>query len=292
MDKAASNIHASGLNHDAIRNHYDHFAWAYRLYWGNHLHHGLFKSGKETPREAQQALLRHCASRSGVEIGANVADVGCGYGGTARFLAETYSCSVLGLTLSPAQFKVASRLSRSMKPPGSVRFELTDAEAYRFPASGFDLVWNMESLGHFFHKAEYLAKVHAALKPGGRFLLADWTGSMRDPLVRQIAGAFFCPDLLTAEEYSRKLQSMGMSVICCEALGRSVARTWDICAQRLRAFQWLLPLFPSHFRAFQQGIESMREGFRTGQLEYTLLIAEKNLDRTLDGFIAGRGNIR
>ncbi len=276
MGKATSSKHASGLNLDAIRNHYDQFTWAYRLYWGYHLHHGLFDSGKETPKEAQQALLRYCASRAAVRRGASVVDVGCGYGGTAKFLAEEYSCSVLGLTLSPAQLKVACRLSRSVKRPGRIRFEVADAETYPFPGSSSDLVWTMESLGHFFHKADYLAKVHAALKPGGRFLLADWTGSMDDPLVRKIAAAFLCPDLLTAEEYSSKLRSIGMSVICCEPLARRVARTWDICAQRLHSMRWILPLLPRHFAAFRQGVELMREGFHSGQLEYTLLIAEKN----------------
>lgn len=276
MGKGTSNKDSSGLNLDAIRNHYERFAWAYRLFWGKHLHHGLFDSGKETPREAQLALLRHCARRASVRTGAEVVDVGCGYGGTAKYLAEEYSCSVLGLTLSQVQFNVASRLSRSVKSPARVRFELADAEAYRFPPSSIDLVWNMESLGHFFHKADYLAKVHAALKPGGRFLLADWTGSMQNSLVRQITEAFFCPDLLTANEYCCNLQSLGMSVVCCEPLAPRVARTWDICAQRLQPIRWLAHFLPPHFEAFRQGVELMREGFRTGQLEYTLLVAEKN----------------
>jgi tocopherol O-methyltransferase len=274
---AASNGRVNAVNVDAIRNHYDRFAWAYRLYWGDHLHHGLFHSGQEKPREAQQILLRHCASLAGLSRGSNVVDAGCGYGGTARFFATEYSCSVLGLTISQAQWKVASKLSLSVHGPGSVRFELADAEAYALPGSAFDLVWNMESLGHFFHKAEYFAKVSAALKPGGRFLLADWTGSMESPIVRQIADAFLCPGLFTATEYSRKLQAAGMTVVCCEPLAAKVARTWDICAERLHTTRWLLSLLPIRFRAFQQGVELMREGFRSGQLEYTVLVAEKRM---------------
>jgi cyclopropane fatty-acyl-phospholipid synthase-like methyltransferase len=182
---------------------------------------------------------------------------------------------VLGLTISQAQWKLASKLSRSIREPGSVRFELADAEAYSFPTSNFDLVWNMESLGHFFRKADYLTKVAAALKPGGRFLLADWTGSMAHLLVRQIAEAFLCPDLLTAEQYRQQLHSAGMSVVCCETLAGQVARTWDICAERLHTTGWLLTLLPRRFRTFRKGVELMREGFRSGQLDYTVLVAEK-----------------
>jgi tocopherol O-methyltransferase len=265
----------SALTVDAIRSHYDWFAWAYRFYWGDHLHHGLFRSGQEKPREAQEALLRHCAVRAGLRPGSHIVDVGCGHGGTARFFASEYACSVLGLTISPAQLKMARKLSRSVRGPGSLEFQLADAEVYPFPPSIFDLVWNMESLGHFFHKAEYFAKVAAALKPGGRFLLADWTGSMDHLIVRQIAEAFLCPDLFTAEQYSQKLESAGMAVISRETLAGEVARTWDICAERLRTTSWLLTLLPRQFRSFQKSVELMREGFRSGQLDYTVIVAEK-----------------
>src|SRR5881392_3056072 len=90
-----------------IRDHYDQFAWAYRLYWGDHLHHGLFLAGQESPQQSQELMLRHCSERAAVRPEFKVADVGCGYGGTARFLAREYSCNVLGLTISPTQFATA-----------------------------------------------------------------------------------------------------------------------------------------------------------------------------------------
>jgi tocopherol O-methyltransferase len=200
---------APALTSAAIGNHYDQFAWAYRLFWGDHLHHGLFRNGKEKPQEAQEALLRHCAAQAGLRQESQIVDVGCGHGGTARFLAREYSCSVLGLTISEAQLRLARRLSRPLHGLGSVRFELANAEEYPFPPSSFDVVWNMESLGHFFHKEDYLAKIATALKPGARFMLADWMGSMQDPLVRQIAEAFLCPDLLTAQQYTQASRQQG-----------------------------------------------------------------------------------
>ena len=94
-------------------------------------------------------------------------------------------------------------------------------------------------------------------------------------LVRQIADAFLCPDLLTAEQYRKRLQSAGMTVVCCETLACEVSRTWDICAERLHTTRWLLTLLPRRFRAFQKSVELMREGFRSGQLDYTVLVAQK-----------------
>ena len=53
------------LTIDSIRHHHDRFAWAYRLFWGDHIHHGLFTDRKDKPELAQEELLRHCAARAG-----------------------------------------------------------------------------------------------------------------------------------------------------------------------------------------------------------------------------------
>src|SRR5262249_51804142 len=107
MEGKATGSPDRSLSTQQIQDHYDQFAWAYRRYWGDHIHHGLFRAGNEQPLHAQEQMLRHCASRAGLQPGMHVADVGCGHGGTASFLAREYSCRVLGLTISPTQLEVA-----------------------------------------------------------------------------------------------------------------------------------------------------------------------------------------
>lgn len=261
-----------------IREHYDDFSWVYRLCWGEHIHHGLFTNG-ESAREAQVNLLRHCATLAGTTIGMRVADVGCGYGGTARFLAAEYGCEVLGLTISATQIEVARKLSRSLPWPlsggGSANFILADAELYEFPSSHFDEIWNVESSEHFFNKASYFKNAAASLKPGGRLIVAAWTGSMQHEVIREIADVFLCPELLSADQYCDLIHAAGMSITCVENIGPQVAHTWEICADQARLMSPVTAVLPPKFRSFAQGIEVIRQGYRTGELNYSILVAKR-----------------
>ena len=256
-----------------IGKHYDEFAWAYQRYWGNHIHHGLFLNGDEDPRQAQELMIAHCAQRAGLRSGMAVADVGCGHGGTATFLARQYSCSVLGLTISRTQLELAQKACAAFN--GETRFELADAESFVFPASSFDLVWNMESSEHFFDKSTYFRKVAAALRPGGKLMVAAWCGSMQDELVREIARIFLCPELWTADDYAREITAAGFKVISREQLAAEVVRTWDISAEQIHKARWLLSILPPQFREFAQGVELIRQGYRSGQFFYSIVVAEK-----------------
>lgn len=275
MAQPAAATAQRSLTSTDIRNHYDQFAWAYRRYWGDHIHHGLFLRGDEDSEHAQEMMLRECARRAGVARGMNVADVGCGHGGTARFLATEYGCHVLGITISEAQVKHCRELSQSLPGSGSVRFELANAEDYPFPRSAFDLIWNMESSEHFFDKPAYFRKVAEALKPGGRLVVAAWTGSMEQHLIREIAKAFLCPGLLTADQYAEAIEGAGLKMVSCTQLAAEVAPTWEISSKRVRNASWMLAFLPASFREFTQGVELMRQGYRCGWLTYSIQVAEK-----------------
>lgn len=78
---------------DRVRKHYDRLSFLYRMFWGEHLHHGYWNGG-ETPEQAQIQLMEQLARRAAIPRGANVFDIGCGVGGSALWLAEQYECRV------------------------------------------------------------------------------------------------------------------------------------------------------------------------------------------------------
>jgi cyclopropane-fatty-acyl-phospholipid synthase len=111
---------------------------------------GYWKEAR-TLDEAQEAKLDLTARKLGLEPGMRVLDIGCGWGGTARFLAERYGCDVVGVTVSREQVAYAREHGGGPAPPtaaapaGSVEIRLQD---YRDISEEFDRV---VSIGMFEH---------------------------------------------------------------------------------------------------------------------------------------------
>lgn len=115
---------------------------------------------------AQEAKLDLVCRKVGLRSGMRVLDVGCGWGSFAIFAAERYGVSVVGVTVSREQQRLASERGRGLP----VEFRLQD---YRDLAEPFDAI---VSIGMFEHVGAknyrtYFDVIRRCLAPAGFFLL-------------------------------------------------------------------------------------------------------------------------
>jgi MPBQ/MSBQ methyltransferase len=109
------------------------------------------------------------------DSGAKVLDVGCGVGGTSRYLAKKLgpNAAVTGITLSPNQVKRATELAQEQGVENA-KFTVMNALEMEFPDNSFDIVWACESGEHMPDKEAYINEMMRVLKPGGKFVMATW----------------------------------------------------------------------------------------------------------------------
>lgn len=124
----------------------------------------------ETLDEAQEAKLDLVARKLGLEKGMRVLDVGCGWGGAAKFMAERYGVEMVGVTVSTHQADRAQRECAGLP----VRILLEDyRDLPRDYAGYFDRVFSIGMFEHVGYRNydRYLDVISRCMKPDGLFLL-------------------------------------------------------------------------------------------------------------------------
>jgi tocopherol O-methyltransferase len=276
---------------DSVRIHYDRLAFFYRTFWGEHIHHGYWESD-ETPEAAQIQLTARLAERAGVPSGAHVLDVGCGFGGSSRWLARQRDCRVTGITISPVQLKRASKLARAEGLADRVRFLIHDANHLDFPPESFDVVWIIECSEHLEDKARFVESCARALKPGGSLALCAWldadTGRAEDAqLVAEVCHGMLCPSLGRAADYTNWMRAAGFEEVVFEDVTRRVEKTWDLCLPvverpAMRALRWLMD---KNTKAFVLSFQAIRRAFKEGAMSYGMFTTRKPITPSSRGSV-------
>jgi tocopherol O-methyltransferase len=279
---------------DATGHHYDELDGFYREVWGDHVHHGLFATGREnrkvgaaTVEAATDALAVRVVDASGVRRGERAVDVGCGYGATAHLAAVRTGAHVVGLTLSEAQAAVA----RARPVPAGVpapEVLVRDWLANGLPDAAFDAAWAVESTSHMPERPRVFTEAARVLRPGGRLVLCVWmtrespgpaeTRGLLEPICREgrLAG------MGSASENRAWLEGAGLVVEREEDWSRAVARTWTVVAGRVARgiatdarYRRFLRDATQRERAFVLTVLRIRAAYATGAMRYGFFVARK-----------------
>ncbi len=202
---------------DAVALHYNELDAFYREIWGNHVHHGYWRTGREISAEAAEALAELVADRLELSAGMRVCDIGCGYGETARLFSSRYGVSLEGVTISESQFRVAAE----KKAPG-VSISLCDWLQNRFPDGSFDRAYAIESSEHIGDKGRFFSEAHRVLRPGGRLVVCAWLANKsasaweKRVLLEPICRYGRLPGMGTEEDYRALAEAAGFEAAASE----------------------------------------------------------------------------
>ena len=260
-----------------IIEHYDFASPYYHALWGEHLHHGYWRTGTETKEEAQLALTTHLAEVAQVPHGAAILDVGCGFGGSSIYLATRHQAAVTGITISPVQAAMAQEASD--KANATARFLVVDADNITL-RDKFDVVWSIEAISHFTNKPGFFIRAAEMLKPGGTLALIDWfkhedlSAAQHRTYITPIERGMLV-ELSTIADYAEMIRTAGLKITHTSDISGQCSRTWDISSDLIknRALWQLAGNKGVEFIRFLRSFGAMRKGFASGTFVYGMLIA-------------------
>lgn len=290
---------------ERIRHHYELASDYYCSLWGEHIHHGYFLTPTDTKEKAQVQLINLLLTQSALSPGSKVLDVGCGIGGTSRFLAMTHGCSVTGVTISGRQVEIAIKLtleatgkpqersgqgSRITLGDGSVSFIELDAEKMgdyfttEPNVATFDCVWISEAMSHLPNKELFFRNAALLLNTGGKLVIADWfkdeqlTEQQFKDDISPIEDGMLLPPLCSQTDYVNFGRGAGFKTLAEPFdISKQVSKTWDISWSLIQnPALWAFAVSQGRDGlAFMQAFRAMRRGFSNGTFRYAVMAFQK-----------------
>jgi cyclopropane-fatty-acyl-phospholipid synthase len=170
-----------------VAHHYDLDDRLYDLFLDPHRQYSCayWAPGITTLEAAQEAKLGHIAAKLDLKPGLRVLDIGCGWGGLARYLHKVSGAQVTGVTLSEEQLKYA-RAEAARQGLTGVDYQLID---YRAVTGQYDRIVSVGMFEHvglphyrqFFDTVERLlatdgvALLHTIARADGPGATDPWT---------------------------------------------------------------------------------------------------------------------
>ncbi|MCR9213482.1 MAG: cyclopropane-fatty-acyl-phospholipid synthase family protein [Proteobacteria bacterium] len=218
-----------------VAHHYDLSDEFYDLFLDDERQYSCayFRSSEDSLEQAQQQKMAHIMAKLDLHPDQKVLDIGCGWGGLARFLAKQAEVAVTGVTLSKNQLAYAQQVAKDLQLTSKVDYRLVD---YRDVEEKFDRIVSVGMFEHVGvpHYDAYFKKVKSALHDDGVALIhtigtADRPSATNPWIQKYIFPGGYIPPL---SEIMPSIERAGLYVTDIEVLRLHYAET--LRAWRLR----------------------------------------------------------
>jgi len=276
----------------SIQSLYDQSSALWESTWGEHMHHGFYRSGENSQnkdrQQAQIDLIKELLNWAELDSEPKqILDLGCGIGGSSLYLAKKFpQAQVTGITLSPVQASRAKERAFEKGLSDRASFLVADALFMPFPDNSFDLIWSLESGEHMPDKHKFLQECDRVLKPGGKLIFATWCHRPIDakPLsnyeqkhLQRIYDVYCLPFVISLPEYLEIAESLNFQNLRTVDWSKQVAPFWDVVITSFLTPETFLAVWRSGLTTLTaaMSLRLMSRGFASGLVRFGVLVGTK-----------------
>ena len=145
----------------------------------------------------------------------NILDIGCGLGGSARFVAKNYGAKVTGIDLTPEYIETGKALCGWVGLSDRIELLQGNAQALPFQDASFDGAYMMHVGMNIEDKSAMFAELSRVLKPGAKLGIYDIMATSDDDLIYPVPWATTSETswLAKPKDYRAALENNGLHVV-------------------------------------------------------------------------------
>lgn len=188
----------------------------YHIWGGEDIHIGIYDNEDTPIFDASRRTVEKMASMlPAIDASTQILDVGAGYGGAARYLAETYGCRVTCLNLSEVENERNRKHNREQNLDTFITVIDGNFENLPFPDKHFDIVWSEDAILHSADRERVIQEVSRVLKKDGHFIFTDPMQKVDCPdgVLQPVYDRIHLENLADMEFYANAAEHAGMQKV-------------------------------------------------------------------------------
>ncbi|MEK6479815.1 methyltransferase domain-containing protein [Catalinimonas sp. 4WD22] len=252
----------------------------YHTVWGGEdIHIGIYDGSNTIKEASRETVVQMAEEVNHITDIDRVLDLGAGYGGAARYLADRFGCHVDCLNLSTTENQRNVEKNRKQGLDHLINVIEGNFEDLPFEDAKYDVVWSQDAILHSNQKYKVFEEASRVLKPGGIFIFTD-------PMQ-----ADDCPegvlDAVLKRIHLEEMGSMAKYRGFADQLGLMEMRTIDMPEQLVNHYSNVLKGLQTHYDKvienvskeyadnMQQGLKHWVEAGNQGYLNWGIMKFKK-----------------
>ncbi len=248
----------------------------FRIWGGEDIHIGTYLSPQDSIFDASRRTVEWLAGMiKHLPAGSEVLDIGAGYGGAARYLAEQQDLRVYCLNLSKVQNDRNRQLNEKQGLADKIDVVDGNFESLPYADASMDAAWSQDAILHSGNRLQVFSEVCRVLKPGGDFIFTDpmqrADASKED--LQPVLDRIHLADLGSVEVYREYAAELGLQFIGYEDRTDQLVNHYSAVHQNLdsRTAELVTDISEEYIENMKRGLRHWINAGKAGLLAWGAL---------------------